>query len=163
MAITGTQLRHLPDQPFANLLKLKSLDLRNNTFAEIKVAALNTPSLHHAYLSGAIRDTFRLSVTLTFIILKYNASLRIKGNPLECTESTRWILDQEKGSFGDKIADKDNLRCTAPYEGRPLVQVVEIINVNGNCRYYLLVDNNVDFQVTGGSMSFEFTVSDAER
>ncbi|XP_076671208.1 protein singed wings 2 isoform X1 [Andrena cerasifolii] len=101
LAITGTNLRHLPDQPFANLLKLKSLDLRNNTFAEIKVAALNTPSLHHAYLSG---------------------------NPLECTESTRWILDQEKGSFGDKIADKDNLRCTAPYEGRPLVQVVEIIN-----------------------------------
>ncbi|XP_043264733.1 protein singed wings 2 [Colletes gigas] len=100
--ITGTRLQTLPDQIFANLSKLKVLDLRNNTFGEIDVASFDVPSLRHVYLSG---------------------------NPLRCTEDATWILNQEKGSFSRKIADKDNLRCTAPYEGRPLVQVVEIIKM----------------------------------
>ncbi|XP_053998310.1 protein singed wings 2 isoform X2 [Hylaeus anthracinus] len=98
--ITGTRLQKFPKQTFADLPSLKILDLRNNSFEDVDVEAFNVPSLRHVYLSG---------------------------NPLGCTENATWILNQEKGSLSRKIADKDSLRCTAPYEGRPLIQVVEII------------------------------------
>lgn len=52
-----------------------------------------------------------------------------KGNPLKCTEDTKWILNREEGSLGHKIADKEHLRCTVPYDGRSLIPVVEIIIV----------------------------------
>ncbi|KZC05469.1 PREDICTED: protein singed wings 2 [Dufourea novaeangliae] len=98
--MTGTKLRELPEHVFSNLSSLKTLDLRNNSIQEVNVKTLDLPSLRDVYLSG---------------------------NPLKCTERTKWILDQTKGSPSRKIADKENLRCSAPYEGRPLVQVVEII------------------------------------
>lgn len=98
--ITGTKLQDLPHNAFNNLAHLKILDLRNNSIAEIDVTTFNIPSLHHIYLSA---------------------------NPLECTDNTRWILDQGKGSLGRKISDKNNLRCAKPYEGRPLIPVIEII------------------------------------
>ncbi|XP_076167334.1 protein singed wings 2 isoform X3 [Ptiloglossa arizonensis] len=98
--ITGTRLQKLPVEIFVNLTSLKTLDLRNNNFGEIDVTAFNVSSLRRVYLSG---------------------------NPLRCTENATWVVDQEKGSLSRKIADKDSLRCTAPYEGRPMFQVVEII------------------------------------
>ncbi|XP_076243966.1 protein singed wings 2 [Calliopsis andreniformis] len=100
VTITGTKLQQFPEQLFAGLSHLKTIDLRNNSLAEIDVAALNISSLRHVYLSG---------------------------NPIRCTEAAKWILDRENGSLSHKVADKDNLRCTTPYEGRSLVQVVEII------------------------------------
>ncbi|CAD1471132.1 unnamed protein product, partial [Heterotrigona itama] len=39
-----------------------------------------------------------------------------------------WILNRGKDSLGHKIADKEHLRCTVPYDGRALIPVVEIIN-----------------------------------
>lgn len=99
--ITGTRLKEVPENAFANLSNLRILDFRNNSFPELNVATFNIPSLHHIYLSG---------------------------NPLKCTEETKWILNREKGSLGHKIADKEYLRCTAPYDGRALIPVVEIIN-----------------------------------
>ncbi|XP_016770261.2 protein singed wings 2 isoform X2 [Apis mellifera] len=100
--ITGTGLKEVPENAFANLSNLRILDFRNNSFPELNVATFNIPSLHHIYLSG---------------------------NPLKCMEETKWILNREKGSLGHKIADKEYLRCTAPYDGRPLIPVVEIINI----------------------------------
>nr|XP_033342876.1 protein singed wings 2 [Megalopta genalis] len=98
--VTGTKLRKLPVDVFSNLENLKQLDLRNNSIQDANVAGLELPSLRHVYLSG---------------------------NLLNCAESTKWILDQRKDSLGQKIADRRSLRCAAPFEGRPLVQVVEII------------------------------------
>ncbi|XP_034175163.1 protein singed wings 2 [Osmia lignaria lignaria] len=106
--ITGTKLQQLPDNAFNDLSHLKTLDFRNNSIAEINVTTFNIPSLHHIHLSG---------------------------NPLKCTEDTRWILDQEKDSLGRKISDKSSLRCTTPYEGRPFVPVIEIIKtLKEECR-----------------------------
>ncbi|XP_003488294.1 protein singed wings 2 [Bombus impatiens] len=100
LEITGTKLRKLPENTFVNLSNLKSLDFRNNSFSEIDVETFNISSLHYIYLSG---------------------------NPLKCTEDTKWILNKETGSLGHKIADKEHLRCTVPYDGRSLIPVVEII------------------------------------
>ncbi|CAL7940510.1 unnamed protein product [Xylocopa violacea] len=101
LEIRETKLKNLPQDAFVNLSNLKFLDLRNNSLAEIDVETFNIPSLHHLHLSG---------------------------NPLKCSEDTKWILHQEKGSLGHAVADRQHLRCTVPYEGRPLVPVVEIIN-----------------------------------
>nr|XP_031835327.1 protein singed wings 2 [Nomia melanderi] len=98
--VTGTKLQKLPDRVFSNLINLRTLDLRNNNIDDANMTALDSPSLRHVYLSG---------------------------NPLKCDKKTKWILDQRKGSLSHKIADKKSLRCTAPYENRPLLQVVEII------------------------------------
>ncbi|OAD54338.1 Protein singed wings 2 [Eufriesea mexicana] len=99
--ITETTLKELPKNTFVNLLNLKIIDFRNDSFPEMNVETFNIPSLHHIYLSG---------------------------NPLKCTEDTKWILNGEKGSLGHKVADKAHLRCTVPYDGRALIPVVEIIN-----------------------------------
>ncbi|CAK9828461.1 Protein singed wings 2 [Anthophora retusa] len=98
--IIGTKLTTLPENVFANLPNLKILDFRNNSLAEIDTETFNISSLRHIYLCG---------------------------NPLKCTENAKWILDQNKGSLGYKVADKESLRCTVPYDGRPLIPVVEII------------------------------------
>jgi len=38
-------------------------------------------------------------------------------------------LDASEGSAATKVADKDKLLCATPYDGRPLVPIVEIIVV----------------------------------
>ncbi|KAG7207419.1 hypothetical protein KM043_009068 [Ampulex compressa] len=98
--VTGTKLRLLPRDAFANLPNIRTLDLRNNSLRDIEVPTLNAPSLHHVYLSG---------------------------NPLKCTESVAWILDPERGSFASKVTDREKLLCGPPYDGRALVAVVEIM------------------------------------
>ncbi|XP_076291418.1 protein singed wings 2 [Lasioglossum baleicum] len=98
--VTGTRLEKLPDHAFSDLENLKRLDLRNNSIQDANVSGLELPLLREVYLSG---------------------------NPLKCAESTKWILDERENSLGRKIVDKKNLRCAAPFEGRPLFQVVEII------------------------------------
>ncbi|CAK9814909.1 Protein singed wings 2 [Anthophora plagiata] len=105
--IIGTKLTKLPQNVFANLPNLKILDFRNNSLAEIDTETFNISSLRYIYLSG---------------------------NPLKCTENAKWILDQNKDSLGYKVADKESLRCTVPYDGRPLIPVVEIITtLNEEC------------------------------
>ncbi|XP_011165540.1 protein singed wings 2 [Solenopsis invicta] len=98
--VTGTRLRSLPKDAFSNLRTLRCLDLRNNTLEEINIEAFNVPTLQHVYLTG---------------------------NPLRCTEDVAWILDSSEGSAASKVADKDKLLCATPYDGRPLVPIVEII------------------------------------
>ncbi|XP_026668549.1 protein singed wings 2 [Ceratina calcarata] len=108
LEIIETELKELPRGAFDDLLNLKILDVRNNSLQEIDVETFNIHSLHHVYLSG---------------------------NPLKCSENTKWILDQGKGSLSHKITDKEHLRCTVPYDGRPLIPVVEIINtLKDECR-----------------------------
>lgn len=41
-----------------------------------------------------------------------------------------WILESGNHSIANKIDDKFDLRCSAPYDGRPLVPVVEILVVS---------------------------------
>lgn len=101
LEVTGTKLKELPENVFINLSNLKTLNFRHNSLSEIDVETFNIPSLHHVYLFG---------------------------NPLKCTENMKWILNGEKDSLGHKIADKEHLRCTVPYDGRALIPVVEIIN-----------------------------------
>lgn len=48
---------------------------------------------------------------------------------MRCTEDTAWILDSDEGSVASRVVDRDKLLCAAPYDGRPLVPVVEIIVV----------------------------------
>lgn len=67
--------------------------------------------------------------TLAIFFHRFNFKFIREGNPLKCTENTKWILNREKDSLGHKIADKEHLRCTVPYDGRALIPVVEIINV----------------------------------
>ncbi|XP_014468068.1 PREDICTED: protein singed wings 2 [Dinoponera quadriceps] len=98
--VTGTKLRALPKDAFSNLQVLRILDLRNNALEEIDVTTLDVPTLKHLHLAG---------------------------NPLRCTEDTAWILDSDEGSVASRVVDRDKLLCTAPYDGRPLVPVVEII------------------------------------
>lgn len=62
---------------------------------------------------------------------------------MKCNEKAKWILDQRKGSLGHKITDKKSLRCAAPYENRPLLQVVEIIEVGIVFRIINLLLENV--------------------
>lgn len=85
---------------FANLSNLKIVDLKHNDFKEIDLKLFNISTLNHVYLFG---------------------------NPLKCTENMSWILDLRNGSFAEKIVDREKLRCSAPYNGRLLVPVVEII------------------------------------
>ncbi|XP_012539692.2 protein singed wings 2 [Monomorium pharaonis] len=98
--VTGTKLRFLPKDAFSNLRTLRCLDLRNNALEEISIRAFNVPTLEHIYLTG---------------------------NPLRCTEDVAWILDPSEGSAASKVVDKDKLLCATPYDGRPLVPIVEII------------------------------------
>lgn len=85
---------------FANLSNLRVIDLRNNAITEIDYKGFNLSRLNHIYLSG---------------------------NPLKCTQNTAWILDLRNGSLAGKVYDREKLRCSIPYDGRPLVPVVEII------------------------------------
>ncbi|XP_011632238.1 protein singed wings 2 [Pogonomyrmex barbatus] len=98
--VTGTKLRALPKNAFSNLRALRCLDLRNNALEEISVTAFNVSALKHIHLTG---------------------------NPLRCTEDIAWILDSSEGSAASKVVDKDKLLCATPYDGRPLVPIVEII------------------------------------
>ncbi|XP_071627504.1 protein singed wings 2 [Temnothorax longispinosus] len=98
--VTDTKLRSLPKDAFSNLRTLRWLDLRNNTLGEINITAFDIPALKHIYLAG---------------------------NPLRCTEDVAWILDSSEGSAASKVVDKDKLLCATPYDGRPLVPIVEII------------------------------------
>lgn len=98
--ITGTKLHTFPKDAFSNLHSLRCLDLRNNALEEINVTAFNMPALKHILLTG---------------------------NPLRCTEDTAWILDPNEGSAASKVVDKDKLLCAPPYDGRPLLPIVEII------------------------------------
>ncbi|CAL1688175.1 unnamed protein product [Lasius platythorax] len=98
--VTGTKLHTFPKDAFSNLRSLRCLDLRNNALEEINVTAFNTPALKHIFLAG---------------------------NPLRCTEDTAWILDPNEGSAASKVVDKDKLLCATPYDGRPLLPIVEII------------------------------------
>ncbi|KAL0121894.1 hypothetical protein PUN28_006999 [Cardiocondyla obscurior] len=98
--VTGTKLRSLPKDAFSNLRTLRYLDLRNNALEEISVTAFDVPALKHLHLAG---------------------------NPLRCTEDVAWILDSGEGSAASKVVDKDKLLCATPYDGRPLVPIVEII------------------------------------
>lgn len=41
-----------------------------------------------------------------------------------------WILNAENYSIANKIDDKFDLQCSTPYDGRPLVPVVEILVVS---------------------------------
>lgn len=59
-----------------------------------------------------------------------------KGNPLRCTEDTAWILNSSEGSAASKVVDKDKLLCATPYDGRPLVPVVEIIAVTRPLNFF---------------------------
>lgn len=54
---------------------------------------------------------------------------------MRCTEDVAWILDSSEGSAASKVVDKDKLLCATPYDGRPLVPIVEIIVVT---RKYIL-------------------------
>lgn len=98
--MTGTKLRTFPKDAFSNLRSLKYLDLRKNALEEVNVTAFNTPALKRILLAG---------------------------NPLRCTEDTAWILDPNEGSAASKVVDKDKLLCVTPYDGRPLLPIVEII------------------------------------
>ncbi|XP_035724179.1 protein singed wings 2-like isoform X2 [Vespa mandarinia] len=80
--------------------KTEIVDLRYNYLKEIDLKGFNVPTLSQVYLFG---------------------------NPLKCTENISWILDLRNGSFAEKIVDREKLRCSVPYNGRPLVPVVEII------------------------------------
>ncbi|XP_019889034.1 protein singed wings 2 isoform X2 [Ooceraea biroi] len=105
--VTGTKLRTLPKDAFSNLRALRCLDLRNNALEEIDITIFNVPTLKHIHLTG---------------------------NPLRCTEDTAWILDFSEGSAASKVVDKDKLLCATPYDGRPLVPVVEIITLREECK-----------------------------
>lgn len=98
--LTHNRLEGLAVDLFANLSYLRVIDLRNNALTEIKSKSFDLPNLHHIYLSG---------------------------NPLKCTHDTAWILDIQNGSLASKVLDREKLRCSVPYDGRPLVPVVEII------------------------------------
>ncbi|XP_063974463.1 protein singed wings 2 isoform X1 [Diachasmimorpha longicaudata] len=99
--ITGTRLQGLPRDTFKHLSGLKILDIRSNALTEIDPAALVAPRLQHILLAG---------------------------NPWKCEDKTMtWILNMTHGSVARKIGDRDKLHCAHPYEGRPLVPVVEII------------------------------------
>ncbi|KAF7379678.1 hypothetical protein HZH68_016626 [Vespula germanica] len=98
--LTHNRLEVLPVGVFANLSNLKIVDLKHNDFKEIDLKLFNISTLNHVYLFG---------------------------NPLKCTENMSWILDLRNGSFAEKIVDREKLRCSAPYNGRLLVPVVEII------------------------------------
>ncbi|KAH0955766.1 hypothetical protein HN011_003357 [Eciton burchellii] len=98
--MTGTKLRSLSKDAFSGLRALRCLDVRNNALEEIDVAVFDVPALRHIHLTG---------------------------NPLRCTEDAAWILDPSEGSAASKVVDKDKLLCATPYDGRPLVPVLEII------------------------------------
>ncbi|XP_072752779.1 protein singed wings 2 isoform X2 [Anoplolepis gracilipes] len=98
--VTGTKLHTFPKDAFSNLQSLRSLDLRNNVLEEVNITAFNISALKHIFLAG---------------------------NPLRCTEDTAWILDPNEGSAASKVVDKDKLLCATPYDGRPLLPIVEII------------------------------------
>ncbi|XP_032678320.1 protein singed wings 2 [Odontomachus brunneus] len=98
--VIGTKLRILLRNVFSNLRALRILDLRNNALEEINITTIDVPTLKQLYLAG---------------------------NPLRCTEDTAWILDSTEGSVASRVVDRDKLLCAAPYDGRPLVPVVEII------------------------------------
>ncbi|XP_011304931.1 protein singed wings 2 [Fopius arisanus] len=99
--ITGTQLQQVPREAFKYLSDLKILDVRNNALTKIDPAALVAPKLQHIHLAG---------------------------NPWKCEDNTMtWILNMTHGSVARKILDRDKLHCAHPYEGRPLLPVVEII------------------------------------
>ncbi|KAL6442364.1 hypothetical protein ACFW04_002540 [Cataglyphis niger] len=98
--VTDTKLHTFPKDAFSNLRSLRCLDLRNNALEEINITAFNMSALKHVLLAG---------------------------NPLRCTEDTAWILDPNEGSAASKVVDKDKLLCATPYDGRPLLPIVEII------------------------------------
>lgn len=51
-----------------------------------------------------------------------------------------WILNMTSGSLSRRIVDRDKLYCSVPFEGRPLVSVIEIIMVNNIYSFvYLLL------------------------
>ncbi|XP_033219870.1 protein singed wings 2 [Belonocnema kinseyi] len=105
LVIIGTRLRHLSDGILRNLSALQILDLRYNSFSEINPENFNSTSLQTVYLFG---------------------------NPWKCRREMAWILESGMDYLSNKIIDKADLRCSVPYEGRPLIPVVEIIVVLGD-------------------------------
>lgn len=76
--ITETTLKELPKNTFINLLNLKIIDLRNDSFPEIDVETLNIPSLRHIYLSGkTIKHLWSFSSDLIIFALN-NTNISVK-------------------------------------------------------------------------------------
>ncbi|XP_044009972.1 protein singed wings 2 [Aphidius gifuensis] len=102
LQISETHLEIFPKDAFKSLTRLRILDLRNNSLAKIDPNELNEMMmLHHIYLAG---------------------------NPWKCNDkSMTWILNMTSGSLSRRIVDRDKLHCSIPFEGRPLVSVIEII------------------------------------
>lgn len=103
--IIGTQLNYLPNDVFVNLPTLHTVDLRNNALIKIDPHSFNANVIYRIYLAG---------------------------NPWKCNENITWIADINDTSLANKIEDRDKLLCSIPYEGRPLITVMNIITVMCN-------------------------------
>ncbi|XP_051164188.1 protein singed wings 2 isoform X2 [Leptopilina boulardi] len=112
----------------------KNRDLRYNSLNEINPEIFNLSSLQFIYLFG---------------------------NPWKCRKEMSWILESGNYSIANKIDDKFDLQCSAPYDGRPLVPVVEIlVALNDECKQTVCecqltyVYGRVDRQIQKQLMAF---------
>ncbi|XP_001605552.2 protein singed wings 2 [Nasonia vitripennis] len=108
--ITDTALRALPRRAFADLSALRRLDLRNNALVHIDPRDLiDVPTLQDVYLAG---------------------------NQWSCDdESSSWFANATFGSLVQRIVDREELRCSTPHKGRPLLPVMEVIQrLREECR-----------------------------
>ncbi|XP_043460712.1 protein singed wings 2 isoform X2 [Leptopilina heterotoma] len=108
LEIIGTKLEKFHEEFLKNLSSLRILDLRYNNLSEINPEVFNLTTLQSIYLFG---------------------------NPWKCRKEMSWILNAENYSIANKIDDKFDLQCSTPYDGRPLVPVVEIlVALNDECK-----------------------------
>ncbi|XP_023288712.1 protein singed wings 2 isoform X2 [Orussus abietinus] len=102
VSITGTDLQFLPRDVFVDSPNLRYVDLRNNSLGTMNPQTFEVEPLREIYLSG---------------------------NKWKCSLDNSWILDSRKVSVASRIVDRDKLRCHTPFTGRPLLFVMEIIEI----------------------------------
>ncbi|XP_011498518.1 PREDICTED: protein singed wings 2 [Ceratosolen solmsi marchali] len=113
--ITGTDLRTMPSRTFSSLPALRALNLKNNALVHIDPTDLiGIPTLSNIYLAG---------------------------NHWRCDDTSAWLVNPTFDALVSRVADREELRCSTPYKGRPLLPVMEVIQrLRRECRQLSVCD-----------------------